>query len=324
MAARSLSPRQLRRIRQAIRDGHLAFLAEAFGRTAIDREDYERLRSSGKIRDEKLLPQDAVLAAHALGSIVGHGQASAPGRRSPLLDDPGEFWRHVGDDLQAVTEAEREAVAILRDRIGRHVAGLSHKLEEAAAAALADVDDAARRRRLTKTPSAHGAPPVAEEVLARVRKATGALRRDWLRVAHTEMHNAAEEAKAIALAHRDPNRDPRVFKRVRADACDFCKLLYLKPDGVTPRVFRLSVLLANGTNVGRFAGRATRSGGTRTQWKAVLGALHPFCQCELAPLAEGMGFDGRGHLVYVGVEKSTSIDAEVPDAALVGHTCEGP
>lgn len=325
MASRALSPHQLRHIRRAIRDGHLAFLAEVFGPTAIDRDDYDRLRAAGKIRDDKLMPQDAATAAHALGAIAGHEQTARHedgARRGSVLASPDEFWRHVGDDLQVVTEAEREAVAILRDRIGQHVRGLSGKLEDAVVHALADVDDAERRRRLTKTPRDADGPPFAQEVLARVRKAVGDLRRDWLRVAHTETHNAAEEAKAIAIASRDPNRNPRVFKRTRPDACAFCKLLYLKPDGVTPRVFKLSALLANGTNVGRIAGRPTRTGAARTQWRAVLGAVHPFCGCELFVLADGMGFDAKGQLVYVGVKKSTSIEAERLDKALANHTCE--
>lgn len=314
MAARAISPEQRRRVRQAIRDGHLAFLAEVFGPTAIDRDDYERLQAAGKIRGERLLPQDAAAAAHAVGALAGiEGSAGA-------LADPAEFWRIVGEDVQVVTEAEREAVAALRDRIGEHVRALGARLDEAAGHAMVDADDASRRRRLTRTP--RSGETVAQEVLSRVRKAVAGLRRDWLRVAHTEIHNAAEEARAVALAHRDPGRDPRVFKRPRADACAFCRLLYLRPDGVTPRVFRLSALLANGSNVGRRAGRPTRSGKGRTEWRAVLGAAHPYCGCELSVLADGMGFDRGGQLVYVGVRKSTSIEVEHIDTALAEHACE--
>lgn len=326
MTPRALSPLQRRRVQQAIRDGHLAFLAEVFGPTAIDRDDYDRLHAAGKIRDERLLPQDATLAAHAIGAIAGHGLAEDPvrvDRARVLLSDPGGFWQAVTDHagLGVITEAEREAVAILRDRIGEHVRALSARLEEAAGRAMVDADDASRRRRLTRGTSAASQSYV-QEVVAHVRKAVGDLRRDWLRVAHTELHNAAEEAKAIALAHRDPDRDPRVFKRPRPDACAFCRLLYLKPDGVTPRVFKLSTLLGNGTNVGRRAGRPTRSGRSRTELRAVVGAVHPFCGCELFALADGMGFDASGQMVYVGARKSLSIEVELPDKALADHTCE--
>lgn len=309
MAPRMLSPLQRRRVRQAIRDGHLAFLAEVFGPTAIDREDYDRLRAVGKIRDERSIPQDAAAAAHAVGS-------ASVGSQAGVLADPGEFWRRVSDDLQVVTEAEREAVALLRDRIGEHVRSLASRLEDAAAHAMLDADDASRRRRLTRAPEQ--APH--QEVIESVRVAIAGLRREWVRVAHTELHNAAEEAKAIALAHRTPGRDPRVFKRTRADSCAFCRLLYLQPDGVTPRVFLLSALLSNGSNVGRRAGRPSRSGRSRTEWRAVVGAVHPFCTCELFVLPDGMGFDARGGMVYVGVKKSVEV-VEV-DRGDVDHACD--
>ena len=353
MAGRILSALQRRRIQQAIRDGHLAFLAEMFGPTAIDHDDYVRLHAVGKIRDEKLLPQDTALAAHSLGAIAGEEQASALaqmraetqreamarvhelpadvaarefGIEKPSLLAPEEFWRRVRDDPQVITEAEREAVALLRDRIGQHVRGLGNRMDAATGQILVDADDRLRRRRLTQLRSevVTGAQERAEarEVEQRIRTSTRDLKRDWLRTTHTEMHNATEEAKAIVLAHRSPERDPRVFKRPRPDACPFCRLLYLRPDGITPRVFRLSELIANGTNVGRRAGRPTRSGRSRTEWKAVLGAVHPFCQCELHVLPEGMGFDKQGRMVYVGVTKSEPV--EQLDQALVDHECEDP
>lgn len=352
MADRFLTPLQRRRIREIVRDGHLAFLAEMFGPTAVDRDDYERLYAAGKIRDDKLLPQDSAIAAHAVGSIAGQAQASAlvamateaereqlaevhemtaPAAArvfdvdKPSLTSPDAFWRKLRDDPQVITEAEREAVAILRDRIGQHVTGLSDRMIATIGSMTVEADDKLRRKRLTRQQVT--APGVEEraaatELAGRLRVALKDFRRDWFRVAHTEMHNASEEAKAIVIAHRSPDRDPRVFKRPRPDACAFCVLLYLRPDGVTPRVFKLSQLLANGTNVGRRAGRPTRSGASRTEWKATVGAVHPLCACELHVLPDGMGFDSRGQLVYVGVKKSMSIPIDQLDEALASHVCE--
>jgi len=350
MADRFLTQLQRKRIAQTIHDGHLAFLAEMFGSTAIEHDDYVRLKVAGKIRAEQILPQDAALAAHSLGMIAGEEQASAlesmraeaerehisrvhqmPSNASarafdvdkPSLLTPDDFWRRVRDDPQVITEAEREAVAILRDRIGQHVRGLGNKLDTVVGHILVDADDKLRRQRLTKIQRevARGVDEraTAAEVAKRIRDATMDLRRDWLRVAHAEMHNAVEEAKAIVLAHRSPDRDPRVFKRPNPSACAFCVLLYLKPDKVTPRVFRLSELLANGTNVGRQARRPSLSGRSRTQWKAVIGAVHPFCRCPLQVLPAGMGFDKKGAMIYIGLKKSVPV--EQLDKDLADHEC---
>jgi hypothetical protein len=48
--------------------------------------------------------------------------------------------------------------------------------------------------------------------------------------------------------------------------CKHCKRLHIGPDG-QPRIFKLSDLEANGTNVGRKA----------SEWKAVVGTVHPHC-----------------------------------------------
>jgi len=309
-----LTPLQRRAITTAIRDGHLAYIAETFGPTAIDHDDFERLRTAGKIRDEKLMPQDIALAVHALGDDAVKAMS------------PDDFWKGIRDRPQVITESEREAVSILRSRMGQHVRGLGNRLDTITGHILVDVDDNLRRRRLTKLRReiAHGveARSAVQEVAARLRDSMKDLKRDWMRTAHTEMHNAKEEAKAIVLANRDPNRDPRVFKRPRPDACRFCVMLYLRPDKVTPRVFKLSELLANGTNVGRKAGQPSRSGKSRTQWKAVIGAMHPFCQCELHLLPEGMGFGSKGQMIYVGLSKSVTV--EMLDKALASHDCEEP
>jgi hypothetical protein len=353
MAPRFLTPLQRRRIQQAIRDGHLAFLAEFFGPTAIDPDDFARLRAAGKIREEKLLPQDIAIAAHTLGSIAGeetmgslaqmsheaerdaiaeiHGLSPAHAARVFDIDDPTKyqklvpdaFWRQVREDPQVITDAEHEAITLMRDRIGQHVRGLGNRLDTNTGRVLVDADDKLRRRRLTKVQRevVRGVEErtTAQEVARRIRDATKDLKRDWLRTAHTEMHNAVEEAKAIVLAHRSDDRDPRVFKRPHPDGCAFCVLLYLRQDKVTPRVFRLSELLANGTNVGRKANRPSRSGKSRTEWRATIGAIHPFCRCPLSVLPPGMGFDALGQMTYVGMKKSIAVESL--DKALLDHEC---
>jgi hypothetical protein len=303
---------QRRRIQQIISDGHLAFVAEMFGPTSIGHDDYVRLHAAGKIRDDKLLPQDVVLAAHALGAIMGHAQLS------PDIT-PGDLVPH---DAQVITEAEREAVTILRDRLGQHVRGLGNRLDTVVGHILVDADDAIRRARVTKRARASDVDQRSAmlAVEQKIRLAMRDFRRDWMRCAHTEMHNAMEEAKAIVISHRGPDRDPRVFKRPRPDACRFCVMLYLRPNKITPRVFKLSELLANGSNVGRRAGQPTRSGSSRTEWKATLGAVHPFCKCPLHVLPEGFGFDRKGALV----RSKNLITVDKLDKALLAHECETP
>ena len=159
-----------------------------------------------------------------------------------------------------------------------------------------------------------------KEVAKSLRVATGDAQRDWLRIAHTELHNAMEEGRAHAISQVTPgDSDPLVFKRPRPDACKFCNMLYL--NGKKPRLFRMSELSANGTNHGRKARRPLRSGPMATEWKATVGSLHPWCQCGLHHMPEGFGFDKNGQMVFVGLEKSMHSEMTPRLKILVGHKC---
>ena len=98
--------------------------------------------------------------------------------------------------------------------------------------------------------------------------------RDWLRVAATEVNNVFQEGRLASIIKASGGEDPDVFKRVAPSCCAYCRLLYVSKDGVTPRVFKLSVLIANGSNVGRKAGRPSLK---HTGWKPVIGSTHPWC-----------------------------------------------
>jgi hypothetical protein len=84
----------------------------------------------------------------------------------------------------------------------------------------------------------------------------------------------------------DGNVDKYVYKRPMPTACAQCKYLYLMPDGVTPRLFKLSEMISNGTNVGRKphptkGGKVVPGGRVDGQetLKAVAGLVHPWCAC---------------------------------------------
>jgi len=317
MAAKLLTDKQRRAVQRAINDHHLAFMAEVLGPSAISEEDYKRLKAAGKIRNSTPLVTDAATAAHILG-VVTHGMASKDAEKLSA----GTFWEMVREQPHVMSQTEREAVAITRERVGEHIKGLGNKLDTATGHIIVDANDKLRRQNLGKVREAVAAGTAsrenAQQIAQRIRTATGDVKRDWAKIAQTEMHNASEEAKAVALIEQHGG-DPLVYKRTRPDACPFCKLLYM--DGNKPRVFRLSDLQANGTNVGRKANRPRLSGSNATEYKAVLGAMHPWCQCTLHHLPEGMAFNADGQLTYVGTKKSM-LTVESLDRALLNHECE--
>lgn len=109
--------------------------------------------------------------------------------------------------------------------------------------------------------------------------------RDLGRVAYTELTDAQKQGQAHRLLE-DGNVDKLVYKMPMPTACAQCKHLYLMPDGNTPRLFKLSELISNGTNIGRkphpIKGGKVKPGdredGQETL-KAVAGLMHPWCAC---------------------------------------------
>jgi hypothetical protein len=110
--------------------------------------------------------------------------------------------------------------------------------------------------------------------------------RDWDRVAFYELTDAQKQGQAHQLL-AEVGPDGLVYKMPLPTACAQCRHLYLMPDGVTPRVFRLSDMIRNGNNIGRKPhpvknGKVQPGGridGAETL-KAVVGLIHPWCACQ--------------------------------------------
>jgi hypothetical protein len=101
---------------------------------------------------------------------------------------------------------------------------------------------------------------------------TGDWSKDLGRIVDTEMNNIFQQGRAVTIAEANKGKDPWVYKDVYAGACRHCIALYTtKGLGSEPRLFRLSELIANGSNIGRKVG----------DWKGTVTGIHPFCRCLL-------------------------------------------
>jgi hypothetical protein len=319
----ALRESQKRRIREAIRDHHLAFKVEVLGESSVTKRDLKRLKAKGLVPKSSVAvakARAAVPAAHTIGGI-----AVKSGDDAAKKMDPDTFWEYIRHAPPRLTKHERLSMRATQNHVGKLITGIGETVLGVFDTTAYVVDQKLRRDYLfvvqEKVSESIADKKGLKEVASALRKVTGDAQRDWLRVAHTEMHNAMEEGRAHAISQVTPDdTDPFVFKRPRPDACKFCKLLYL--DGKKPRLFRMSELSANGTNHGRKAKRPRRSGPLATQWKATVGSLHPWCQCPLQHMPEGFGFDKNGQMVFVGLEKAMRSEMTPVLMTLVGHTCD--
>jgi hypothetical protein len=124
-------------------------------------------------------------------------------------------------------------------------------------------------------------------------KRTGDAKNDWFRVVYTETNNAYQQGIAESIiASFPPGYDIKVYKSVWHNCCGKCREFYLEADGVTPKVYSLSELIANGSNVGR----------KRSEYKPVVGSTHPFCRCGLTLMPPGAYFE-NGKMKYTRLQK---------------------
>lgn len=132
------------------------------------------------------------------------------------------------------------------------------------------------------------------EIARRIRKKSGDLFKDWDRVVSTELAQASNLGAFDAIVENNRDKSPSeiyVYKTGPHDGktCKHCLRFWFLEDGATPRVYKLSELVAGGSNFGRKA----------EDWRPTVGITHPNERHFLLELPEGWGFQG-GSISYVG------------------------
>lgn len=147
----------------------------------------------------------------------------------------------------------------------------------------------------TKRSLAEGHGKKTTRTIAReLRERTQELAKDWDRVVTTELAQATNMGAFDAIVENNPGKAPTdiyVYKSGPHDdaTCKHCLRFWFLGDGVTPKVYKLSQLLAGGANYGRKA----------ADWQPTVGVTHPNERHFLLELPLGWGFSGSGDIIYV-------------------------
>jgi len=109
-------------------------------------------------------------------------------------------------------------------------------------------------------------------------------------IVNTELNRASNWGAMDAILHNNPTQEPHelvVFKQGNkpgAGACPECAKFWYLEDGMTPRVYKMSELLANGSNIGK----------KKADWKPTIDSTHPNESHILSELKPGFGFQNGG------------------------------
>jgi hypothetical protein len=307
-----LTDAQLHEIRQIIADYHNAFVVNTISPDAVDEMVLQRLKDLGLVNVEMNVIEDSYLY----------------GRVIEAMEDPKvakmsyqEFRDYVKRNPVPLSAVEKRAISVAQHTAAQYAVGLGRRVDMETGATLLGEDQALANQMRdtirTTTAESIARRESAAQLKSKLGWATRDWARDWDRIAITEMHNAHQRGQADSYVTKFGS-GVRVAKRVMPDACPHCVRLYVGPDG-HPRIFKLSELEKNGTNFKKKV----------ADWKPVLGAVHPHCQCQLIRIPEGWGFAEDGALVpggEFGVEYGSEEDMELAFKAemdLVKSAAEG-
>ena len=137
------------------------------------------------------------------------------------------------------------------------------------------------------------------KVVQALRETTGDFKRDWDRLAHTEMWGAKCQGEVESIMNGESpltkdRGDTLVYVRPSHNACNKCKQIYMEAGGIKPKVFTMSQLLNNGSNYGK----------KQADWVATVPPLHPNCQCTINIMPKDTSFDENGNLVFTPKKKA--------------------
>ena len=135
------------------------------------------------------------------------------------------------------------------------------------------------------------------KIKTELRDATKDGNRNWHRVATTETSNAigiGSTDRIVSQNRKTPPDEIYVYRIVVEDAalCKYCRRFYQDSDD-TPKVYKLSTLLANGSNYGRKA----------YEWRPVTTATHPNERCsQVIQLRPGWKVMPGGSVKFIGLD----------------------
>ena len=118
--------------------------------------------------------------------------------------------------------------------------------------------------------------------------------KDWGRIVETEFNNIFQQGRVEQIIQEN-GIDSYVFKETYELACRFCIELHLT-DGIgsEPRLYKLSKVIANGSNIGK----------KPADWKITIDGVHPYCRCNLRFLPKNYKWNEE--------KKSFSLDKDRP------------
>lgn len=315
-----VTPTELDALVQIIEDYHDAFIAGTVGPETLPPATVDRLIDAGilpaslKYTFDPTADELPPAAMQVIEDAYRYGHVLTAARtakeRRQVHDITYEHFVRKLVPTIPLDQRERQAIEWIKHSAAKEIKGLGNRVAADFSTEAIEADATLRRKYMGVIRDT-----VQENVERReswrklasdLGHKTGDWARDFKRIAATEKQKAMQEGQVARLVSRygDPD-DIRVAKQPNPDACPSCiKLHYEHGAGSKLRIFKLSELIDNGTNVGK----------KQNAWQATVGPVHPWCGCELVHVPEGWDFDEENELRPIALLRSDWLEWDLRKA----------
>lgn len=287
-----IKPRTIQRIRDIVEKYHRYLLVAMLGKKNSDPELVRRLQAEGfgepgndsvleKVYYHNFLNEQG---AQAAPTSLGEMELQQRPQILPKGEAHSSSVEYLNSNLTHLIDRQRsEVLSRIEGMI--HANNNSYKYN-----ALQNLDRPEHLDDLVKQSTVGG-------LKRKLRDASGDAIRNWERIVNTEVSNAVNLGSADRIVNDNkskPADEVYVYRINPNDAatCKYCRRFYIDSDG-SPKVYKLSTILNNGTNFGKKA----------QDWKPVAAATHPNCRdSQLLELRPGWRVMPGGSQTFIGVD----------------------
>ena len=274
------TPKQIKNLLEIIDRVHIMFIGKNIGLSELTSSEKSILKNYG-IDLSTMSKFGAADTAFKFGLLVDGLKNS--GKENISYKEIKKFLEN--DGFIPYTNSEKLAIEHVKQRMSDEVRGLASRIKndisnsnsqraKAKIARYREKIDSSIEEAVRKNSSV---TELANSIQSKLKKWTT----DFDRVADYSLHEAFDMGQALSIQDKYGN-SAKVYKEVYAGACESCQKLYLtKGIGSKPKIFELSAIMANGTNIGR----------NKQEWLPVVGSTHPWCRCTIFHIPFGYVWD---------------------------------
>lgn len=279
-----LSPDQIHTILDILDKQLIFFAARNIGPSLLSDSERAILRINGIDVDRLASPETDLVSLNfhlgILSNILGDERVNKLSYQELVnYIKRGNHIPLTAKEKAVIQSIQMQSMADIRSLRGRIFQDINNVVGSEFATVRGNQEQFIRQNILNETASRESRKNIARKIAG----LTGDWSRNFEKSVQYISHTALNEGRLAMVERRaqEEGRPPRVYFQVQIDACDHCKKAYLKKGG-EPKLFTVSELQRNGTNIGR----------KQKDWLPTISALHPHCRCLLTEYIEGSIWDG--------------------------------